>query len=164
MWWAGTNRFVVSLNTLMVHGMDLVKNTARIPPFLLLLTLSVFPENAWAVQSHGALEGLYVHQLAHLFYTAAMCYLFWGIRQSAFMARGWRFLQAFCVFMILWNVVAFTGHSLAAFVDSSHFTDGETGYLNARLLGPLTNVKLLYYFTKLDHLFSLPAFFFSISV
>ena len=140
--------------------MDLTKNTARIIPVLLLLTLSVLPGNAWAVQSHGAPEGLYVHQLAHVFYTAAMCYLFWGIRQSAFRARGWRFLQAFCIFMILWNVVAFTGHSLAAFVDSSHFTSAETGYLSTRLLEPLSNLKLLYYFTKLDHLFSVPALFF----
>lgn len=140
--------------------MDLMKNTARTIPFLLLLTLSVFPGNAWAVQSHGAPEGLYVHQLAHVFYTAAMCYLFWGIRQSAFRARGWRFLQVFCVFTILWNVVAFTGHSLAAFIDSAHFTSGQTGYLTSRLHGPLTNVKLLYYFTKLDHLFSVPSLFF----
>jgi len=36
-------------------------------PFLLLLTLTVFPGNAWAVQTHGAPEGLYVHQLAHVF-------------------------------------------------------------------------------------------------
>ena len=140
--------------------MNLIKNTYRILPFLLPLTLSVFPANAWAVQSHGAPEGLYVHQLAHVFYTAAMCYLFWGIRQSAFRPRGWRFLQVFCVFMVLWNVVAFSGHSLAAFVDSAHFTNGENGYLSTRLLGPLTNVKLLYYFTKLDHLFSVPGLFF----
>lgn len=140
--------------------MNLIKNTVRIILFLLPLTLFVFSGNAWAVQNHGAPEGLYVHQLAHVFYTAAMCYLFWEIRQSTFRARGWRFLQAFCIFMILWNVVAFTGHSLAAFVDSTHFTSGETGYLSTRLLGPLSNVKLLYYFTKLDHLFSVPALFF----
>ncbi len=62
--------------------------------------------------------------------------------------------------MVLWNVVAFTGHSLAAIVDSAHFTGGETGYLSSRLLGPLSSVKFLYYFTKLDHLFSVPALFF----
>ncbi|WP_153304805.1 hypothetical protein [Desulfocapsa sulfexigens] len=139
--------------------MNFLKTTHRMSPFLLLMTLTVFPENAWAVQSHGAPEGLYVHQLAHIFYTAAMCYLIWGIRQSAFKSQGWRYLQICCVFMILWNIVAFTGHSLAAFVDSVHFTR-EGGYLTTRLQGPLTNVKLWFYFTKLDHLFSVPALYF----
>lgn len=125
----------------------------------LLVVLTVFPGNAWAVQSHGAPEGLYVHQLAHIFYIAALCYLFWDIRRSAFRSRGWRFLQAFCVLMVLWNVVAFTGHSLASFVDSADFTR-ETGYLSTRLQGPFTSVKLWYYFTKLDHLFSVPSLFF----
>jgi hypothetical protein len=139
--------------------MNIKKRTHRMSPFLLLLALTVFPGNAWAVQTHGAPEGLYVHQLAHIFYTAAMGYLFWGIRQSAFRSPGWRFLQIFCVFMVLWNVVAFTGHSLASYVDSADFTR-ETGYLSTQLQGPLTSVKLWFYFTKLDHLFSVPSLFF----
>lgn len=139
--------------------MDCIKKTRKILP-IFLLVLTAFPGSAWAVQSHGSPEGLYVHQLAHVFYTAAMCYLFWGIRQSVFKARGWRFLQVFCVFMVLWNIVAFTGHSLAAILDSAHFTSGKGGYLSSHLLGPLTSLKFLYYFTKLDHLFSIPALFF----
>jgi len=127
-------------------------------PFLLLLALTVVPGNAWAVQTHGAPEGLYVHQLAHVFYAAAMCYLFLAIRQSAFKSRGWYFLQVFAVFMVLWNVVAFTGHSLTSLIDSSDFTR-ETGYLSTRLQGPFTSVKIWYYFTKLDHLFSVPSLF-----
>jgi len=125
-------------------------------PFLLLMILIVFPCDAWAVQSHGAREGLYVHQLAHVFYTASMGYLFLGIRRSSFTSKGWLFLQAFCVFIILWNVAAFTGHSLTPYMDSSFFV-AENGYLSTRLLGPFTNLKLFVYFTKLDHLFSIPA-------
>ena len=136
-----------------------MKHKYTMSPFLLLLALTVFPGNAWAVQTHGALEGLYVHQLAHIFYAAAMCYLFWGVRQSAFKSRGWRYLQIFCVFMVLWNVVAFTGHSLVSYIDSADFTH-ETGYLSTQLQGPFTSVKLWYYFTQLDHLFSLPSFIF----
>ena len=127
--------------------------------FLLVSVLLVFPGSAWAVQNHGAPEGLYVHQLAHIFYTAAMCYLFWGVRRSAFKARGWRFLQIFCVFTVLWNMVAFTGHVIAFHIHSSDFSH-EAGYLSTRLLGPLTSVKFWYYFTQLDHLFSIPALFF----
>ncbi len=134
-------------------------NTRKLFPFLLLLTLAVCPGNAWAVQSHAAPEGLYVHQLAHIFYAAAMCYLFWGVRQSAFKLRGWRFLQIFCVFMVVWNVVAFTGHALAPYIHHADFTH-ETGYLSTHLQGPFTGVKLWYYFTQLDHLFSIPSLFF----
>ena len=127
--------------------------------FLLLLVLTVFPGNAWAVQGHGAPEGLYVHQLAHVFYVAALCYLIWDVRRSAFRSRGWRYLQVFCVLMIFWNMVAFTGHILAAFVTSADYVSG-TGYLDARLQGPFTSVKLWYYFSRLDHLFSVPSLFF----
>ena len=125
-------------------------------PFFLLLVLIVSPGDAWAVQSHGAPEGLYVHQLAHVFYTTSMGYLFWGIRRSSFKSKGWVFLQAYCIFIILWNVVAFTGHSLASQVDSSFFIS-ENGYLSTRLVGPFTTLKFLVYLSKLDHLFSIPA-------
>lgn len=139
--------------------MNFIKKMHRMSPLLLLLTLTVFPGNAWAVQSHGAPEGLYVHQLAHIFYTAAMCYLFWDIRRSEFESKGWRFLQIFCVFIVLWNIVAFTGHSLSSYVADAHLTR-EGGYLTTRLEGPFDFIKTLYYFTKLDHLFSVPALFF----
>ena len=139
--------------------MNLIKKMHRMSPLLLLLTLTVFPGNAWAVQSHGAPEGLYVHQLAHIFYTCAMCYLFWDVRRSEFKSKGWRFLQIFCVFIVLWNIVAFTGHSLSSHLDASEFTH-EGGYLTTRLQGPFDTVKILFYFAKLDHLFSVPALYF----
>jgi hypothetical protein len=139
--------------------MNFQKRLYKMLPFLLFVILAMFPGSAWAVQSHGAPEGLYVHQFAHIFYTAALCYLFWCIRHSVFKSKGWRYLQVFCLFMILWNVVAFTGHSLDGLVDSVNFND-DNGYLGTRLLGPFTNLKLWYYFTKLDHLFSIPALVF----
>lgn len=55
--------------------------------------------------------------------------------------------------------MAFTGHALTAFDVSIHFT-GEDGYLNTRIQGPLTMVNLWYYFSKFDHIFSVPALFF----
>lgn len=128
-------------------------------PFLLLFVLTVFPGNAWAVQSHGAPEGLYVHQLAHIFYSAALCYLFWDIRRSEFRSRGWRFLQAFCVLMVFWNVVAFVGHFLVGFLHISQFIQ-ESGYLSTSFEGTTNTINLLFYFTKLDHLISVPAFIF----
>ncbi len=127
--------------------------------FFLFLVLTVLPENAWAVQGHGAPEGLYVHQLAHIFYSAALCYLIWDVQRSKFRSMGWRYLQVFCVLMILWNALAFTGHILGAFVHSEDYVAGA-GYLNASLQGPLTAVKFWYYFSRLDHPFSVPSLFF----
>ncbi|MBU0960453.1 MAG: hypothetical protein KKD01_01825 [Proteobacteria bacterium] len=125
---------------------------------LLLSALIVYPEQVWALQSHAAPEGIYVHQLAHIFFLAALCYLFWDIRRSSFPSKGWRFLQMFCVLMVLWNIVAFTGHWIGDVIDKDYFVT-ESGYLSAKIIGPLNTIKLVYYFTKLDHIFSVPALF-----
>ena len=117
------------------------------------------PDIALALQSHGAPEGLYVHQMAHIHYCFALGYLFWDIRRSSFTGKGWRYLQAFCVLMLLWNINAFTGHAVDVFLDAEAITAAE-GYLQSRLLGPLTLQKMTFYITKFDHLICVPALFF----
>lgn len=62
----------------------------------------------------------------------------------------------FCVFMVLWNIVTFTGHWLGAHIDKSDFVS-ESGYLSAKITGPIDMTKMIYYVTKLDHIFSVPA-------
>lgn len=124
----------------------------------LLSALIVYPDCAWAFQSHAAPEGLYVHQLAHIFFMAALCYLFWDIRRSSFPSKGWRFLQLFCVLMVLWNIVTFTGHWAGSFIDKGSFVTAS-GYLSTKIAGPIDMTKLVYYFAKLDHIFSVPALF-----
>ncbi len=125
---------------------------------LLLTVFLIFPVYAQALQSHTAPEGIYVHQLAHIFFIASLCYLFWDIRRSAFPEKGWRYLQLFCIFMLLWNVVAFTGHWVGDFIQPNDIIK-ESGHLSTRMIAPFTPTKLLYYFTKLDHIFSVPAIF-----
>ena len=122
----------------------------------LLTAFLFFPEQALALQSHAAPEGIYVHQLAHIFFLSSLSYLFWDIRRSSFPSKGWRFLQMFCIFMFLWNIVAFTGHWVGESIESSDIVK-ESGYLSAKIAGPITSTKLIYYFTKLDHIFSVPA-------
>jgi len=141
--------------------MDCSKKIHRTFPFLLLFVLTVFPGNAWAVQSHGPPEGLYVHQLAHIFYAAALSYLGWDIQRSEFQSRGWRFIQIFCVLMVAWNVVAFVGHSVGDYVHSHGLTlINGSEYLHTRFEGSVNAINFLFYFTKLDHLVSVPAFIF----
>ncbi len=123
---------------------------------LLLTVFLIFPAQAQALQFHTAPEGIYVHQLAHIFFIASLCYLFWDIRRSSFPGKGWRFLQLFCVFMFLWNLVAFTGHWIGDFIEPEDIVC-VSGYLSTRMTSPLTPTKLIYYFTKLDHIFSVPA-------
>ena len=64
---------------------------------LLLLPglIVLFPVQAWALQTHGAPEGIIVHQMAHVFYFGALVYLFWDLRRTMSQGRGWKFLQIF---------------------------------------------------------------------
>lgn len=125
---------------------------------LLLTVFLVSPDSALALQSHAAPEGIYVHQLAHIFFLAALCYLFWDVRRSSFPSRGWRLLQLFCILMALWNIAAFTGHWLGGSIHPSDIVK-DSGYLSAQLMGPISFTKIIYYLTKLDHIFSVPAMF-----
>jgi len=122
-------------------------------------TLLVAPSPAWALQAHSPPEGLYVHQMAHILYMAALIYLFWDIRRSSFHGRGWDYLQLFCLLMFLWNLIAFTGHFTHISMAPTDFHGGDN-YFQTKLAGPLTPVKLTYYLTKLDHVVSVPSLFF----
>ncbi len=132
------------------------RKTHNIACLLLLAVFLVFPSHALALQSHAAPEGIYVHQLAHIFFLAALCYLYWDIRRTSFPSKGWRYLQYFCILMILWNIVAFTGHWVGESIDEKDILRGS-GYLSSRMVGPITAAKATYYFTKLDHIFTVPA-------
>ena len=52
------------------------------------------PAAALAVQEHGAPEGLYAHQFAHLFFLASMGLLIYWLRQRQLVRQaGWRYIQ-----------------------------------------------------------------------
>jgi hypothetical protein len=124
-----------------------------------LLGAFLNPCEVWALQVHGAPEGLYVHQMAHLHYIFALGYFFWDIRRTSFTGRGWRHLQLFCLLMTLWNVIAFVGHLAGIYLDPQVLLQTDS-YLQTRLLGPITTNKILYFITRLDHLILVPALFF----
>lgn len=125
---------------------------------VVFLVLWAHPDCAWALQSHGAPEGLYVHQMAHIHFFGALLYLYWDIRRSSFEGRGWNYLQWFCILMALWNVVAFAGHAASLTLDMSHFSSGYN-YLQATLLAPITLNKFIFYLAKFDHLICVPALY-----
>ena len=97
--------------------------------------------------------------LAHLFFSAALGYLFWDVGRNAFPGKGWRYLQIFCVLMILWNLVAFSGHWLGFHIADSDIIS-PSGYFSSQIMGPLSAIKLIYFSATLDHLLSVPALYF----
>jgi len=131
-----------------------------------LSTLAIFagwlaPLTAFAVQEHGAPEGIYSHQGAHLFFIASMGLLIYWLRQRRLVREaGWRYIQYAALFFILWNIDAFT----------AHFLDEQSGILDTAMAAPgkikievggnLTALAWLYYITKLDHLLCVPAMVF----
>lgn len=125
--------------------------------FSLLLIFGT-AENTWALQSHGAPEGIYVHQMAHLLFTGALIYLYWHTRTTPVIAsRGWKYLQVFCGFLIFWNLLAFTGHEAFEKLAPDDFID--KGSWKEQLAGPVSFIKVLYYITKMDHFLNVPALF-----
>jgi hypothetical protein len=137
-----------------------------IPRLLLLIALAAIigwmvPTPAWSVQEHGAPEGIYSHQGAHLFFVASMLLLVYWLRQRRLVREaGWRYIQYAAFFFILWNADAFT----------AHFLDEQSGILDTALAAPgkikievkenLTALAWFYYIAKLDHLLCVPAMVF----
>ena len=75
--------------------------------------LLVFPGETAATQVHVPSEGLYVHQIGHLFFAAAMgLLLYWLRARQLVRTRGWRLIQLATFFFILWNIDAFAVHIL----------------------------------------------------
>jgi hypothetical protein len=119
------------------------------------------PVPAMALQSHGGLEGLYVHQLAHLFFGFSMGLLIFWLRKRRLTASlSWRYIQYAALFLIAWNVDTITSHWLLE----------QSGLIDVAFIAPIHIrvttaegwqwVTEIYYLTKLDHLLCVPALVF----
>ncbi len=116
---------------------------------------------AAATQAHGAPEGLFVHQLSHLFFIFAMAILIYWLRSRKLVREtGWRNIQYAALFFILWSLDAFLVHLL----------DEQFLLVQVTRIGPW-QIKLdtpagmgwlggLYYLLKLDHLLCVPGLIF----
>ena len=121
----------------------------------------IIAEPAFATQAHGAPEGLYAHQLGHLFFIVSMGVLiFWLRERRLVQVAGWRYIQYAALFFILWNVDAF-------FV---HLIDEQTALIETWRISTWdikissdtdSNILIwVYYVAKLDHLLCVPALLF----
>ena len=123
---------------------------------LVLVSQLFIADSAWALQSHAEPEGIYVHQMAHLLFAGGLGYLLWHTRKTQDTTnKGWIFLQIFCGILILWNLIAFSGHIAFEHLTSNDFM--ELGSFNEKIVGPITFTKGLYFITKMDHLLLAPA-------
>ncbi len=142
-----------------IHAIVMKAKITWITAFLPILVLTLFSGEAMALQTHDGVEGVVVHQLAHIQYLGALGYLLWDIRRSSFAGIGWLYLQRFCWLMMCWNGLAFIGHFAQVALPNEAIST-EDGYLSALLLLPFSFGKWIYYVTALDHLLCAPALFF----
>jgi|WetSurMetagenome_2_1015567.scaffolds.fasta_scaffold07021_2 hypothetical protein len=115
------------------------------------------PEQAGATQVHVPSEGLYVHQIAHLFFAAAMAILLYWLRERQLVRqRGWRLIQLGACFFILWNLDAFAVHILDGRGDLFTRIDRGTWHESIQFDPNLELLAVLYYLGKMDHLWCAP--------
>jgi len=74
--------------------------------FMAASTCLVFIPNpvlALATQGHGGIEGVYAHQLAHVFFIISMGGLIYWLKQRGLVREsGWRLIQLSAFFFLLW--------------------------------------------------------------
>ncbi len=129
---------------------------------LVVILFSIFfRENiSWATQVHSQPEGLYGHQLAHLFFIVSMIILVYWLRvMNLVQYKGWRYINYSALFFVLWNIDAMIVH----FLDGTDgiFLIDKHGWEGSITIHAHNKVEaILYYIVKLDHVFCVPAIIF----
>lgn len=114
----------------------------------------------WATQTHGQPEGLYVHQIAHIFFIISMGILeFWLRQRNLTDERGWKYIQLAAVLFILWNIDAALVHFMEEHLDILGISRIDYWHLQIDNTQGQNSITLIYYFLKLDHLLCVPAMF-----
>jgi hypothetical protein len=118
-------------------------------------------EPAFATQAHNAPEGLYAHQLAHIFFIVSMGVLIYWLRERKLVqAVGWRYIQYAALFFILWNLDAFCVHLLEEQIAVIDVRRIDSWKLSITAANHSNALIWLYYAAKLDHLLCVPALLF----
>ncbi len=120
--------------------------------------LLAVPGTALATQGHGGPEGLYVHQLSHVFFCISMGILIYWLRARKLTHEtGWRYIGWSASLFILWTADAFTVHLLDEQLRVVRMERVDLWRVHVEA-GPGREWLIsLYYFAKLDHLFCVPA-------
>lgn len=130
----------------------------RLGFFWVLGLLLIFPGSVAATQVHVPSEGLYVHQIGHLFFAASMALLIYWLRAGQVARiRGWQLIRLAASFFILWNIDAFAVHILDGRSDLFTTIDEGTWHEAIQFDPKIELLAVLYYLGKMDHLVCAPA-------
>lgn len=111
-----------------------------------------------ATQVHGGIEGVVVHQMAHIVFVGAMALLIYWLRQHGLVVnKGWRLIQHAAFFFILWNINAFFVHLIEEQVDILDIAQIGPWQLRLHTQPAFEWSAWFYYMVKLDHLLCVPA-------
>jgi hypothetical protein len=125
---------------------------------LTFMVVALTPASALATQGHGGLEGVHVHQFAHLFFMFSMgTFIYWLRRRELVRLAGWRYLQYSAFFFILWNVDAFAVHFLEEQLQAVTVTKTDSLHIIISTPEGAGWLEYIYYIAKLDHLLCVPA-------
>ena len=123
--------------------------------YLVLVCILGMASSGHATQLHGDPEGLYVHQVSHLFFAGCMAILIYWLRVRNLIASpGWRYVQYAAVFFILWSLDAALAHFLDEQMAEALTVRTDTWHI--RVVTSRTWLGWLYYIAKLDHLLCAP--------
>lgn len=126
----------------------------------LLLLIWSYPESAFAYIPHwDPKEGFFIRQFSYLFFLVAMLFFFYELKQENLHHKpGFRMLALASGFFALWNLDCFIGQFVALNLGAPVLS-GPAGIFSQKLVMTDPGVWV-YYLTKLDHLFLVPAFLF----
>jgi len=123
--------------------------------------IAAIPGTALATQGHGGIEGVYAHQIAHLFFLFSMGSLIYWLRARKLVREpGWRLIQYSALFFILWNLDTLTVHALDDQFQIIQVQSLDPWHIQITDAFDNNRIKVLYYIAKLDHLFCVPALLF----
>lgn len=122
------------------------------------LMVLLAPAAALATQGHAGIEGVWVHQFAHLFFLFSMVLLIYWLRQAGLVkVPGWRYIQYAALFFILWNLDTLLVHFLDEQIMAVDVQPLERWQIRIDAAGDRAWLAMLYYLAKLDHLLCVPA-------
>ena len=139
----------------------LVEHPRCVTTSVALLLLWGHSTPALATQGHAGIEGVWVHQFAHLFFLFSMLLLIYWFRQAGLVKEpGWRSIQYAAFFFILWNIDTILVHFLDEQILAVQVQNLGDWRIHIAVEEGREWLAALYYLIKLDHLLSVPAMIF----
>ncbi|BBO92300.1 hypothetical protein [Desulfosarcina ovata] len=126
--------------------------------WLVVIVCLFWPVDGLATQAHAGIEGVWVHQFAHVFFLFSMGLLIFWLRQAELVKLpGWRYIQYAALFFILWNLDAILVHLLDEQILAVTVNTIGPWHIRINAAAGRDWLATVYYLAKLDHLLCVPA-------